>query len=207
MTKEYLTPQEEFWAGEFGTDYATRNVGDRLIASNYHLFSRILERAQGVESVLELGANIGLNLRAIHSLLPSAELDAVEINEAAAGEMTRWGGAKVHLQSLLEFDARRKWDMTLVKGVLIHISPEQLARAYDLLHAASRRFICICEYYNPTPVAIPYRGHSERLFKRDFAGEMLDRFPDLDLVDYGFVYHRAPVFPMDDITWFLLRKK
>ena len=50
-------------------------------------------------------------------------------------------------------------------------------------------------------------GHREMLFKRDFAGEMLDRFPDLHLVDCGFVYHRATDFPMDDITWFLLRKQ
>ena len=35
---------------------------------------------------------------------------------------------------------------------------------------------------------------------------MLDRFPDLRLLDYGFAYHRDPVFPQDDITWFLLEK-
>jgi spore coat polysaccharide biosynthesis protein SpsF len=45
------------------------------------------------------------------------------------------------------------------------------------------------------------------LFKRDFAGEMMDRYPDLKLLDYGFVYHRDPAFPDDDITWFLMEKK
>ena len=64
----------------------------------------------------------------------------------------------------------------------------------------------ICEYYNPTPVTVPYRGASERLFKRDFAGELMDRF-DLALVDYGFVYHRDSHFPQDDLTWFLLEKR
>jgi len=44
------------------------------------------------------------------------------------------------------------------------------------------------------------------LFKRDFAGEMLDRFKDLELLDYGFVYHRDNNFPQDDLNWFLLRK-
>jgi len=53
---------------------------------------------------------------------------------------------------------------------------------------------------------IPYRGHSDRLFKRDFAGEMLEAYPGLALVDYGFAYRRDPVFPQDDISWFLLRK-
>jgi spore coat polysaccharide biosynthesis protein SpsF len=45
-----------------------------------------------------------------------------------------------------------------------------------------------------------------RLWKRDFAGEMLDRFPDLKVVDYGFVWRRDPIAPMDDITWVLLEK-
>jgi len=42
------------------------------------------------------------------------------------------------------------------------------------------------------------------LFKRDFAGELMDNFP-VELVDYGFQYHRD-VFPADDVTWFLMRK-
>ena len=64
----------------------------------------------------------------------------------------------------------------------------------------------VAEYYNRSPVAIPYRGHEDRLFKRDFAGEMLDRFSDLTLIDYGFAYHRDPAFPQDDISWFLMEK-
>jgi spore coat polysaccharide biosynthesis protein SpsF len=67
--------------------------------------------------------------------------------------------------------------------------------------------ILMGEYYNPSPTAIPYRGHADRLFKRDFAGELLDRFPDLRLIDYGFAYRRDPAFPQDDITWFLLEKR
>jgi hypothetical protein len=50
-------------------------------------------------------------------------------------------------------------------------------------------------------------GHDERLFKRDFCGEILDRHADLELVDYGFAYHRDPKFPQGDITWFLLEKR
>ena len=51
------------------------------------------------------------------------------------------------------------------------------------------------------------RSHAGRLFKRDFAGELLDRYSDLELVDYGFQYHRDSDFPADDTTWFLLRKR
>jgi spore coat polysaccharide biosynthesis protein SpsF len=77
---------------------------------------------------------------------------------------------------------------------------------YQKLYDASSKYILICEYYNPSPVAIPYRGHSDRLFKRDFAGEIIEKFPDLKLINYGFSYRRDSVFPQDDITWFLIKK-
>ena len=96
--------------------------------------------------------------------------------------------------------------MVLTKGVLIHMNPDSLACVYDLIYKTAGRYICIAEYYNPKPVNVDYRGHKDRLFKRDFAGEMLDKFGDLRLVDYGFVYHRDNNFLQDDINWFLLER-
>jgi hypothetical protein len=52
---------------------------------------------------------------------------------------------------------------------------------------------------------VEYRGHADKLFKRDFAGEMIDRF-DLKLIDYGFFYHRDNYFSFGDSSWFLLEK-
>lgn len=89
-------------------------------------------------------------------------------------------------------------------GVLIHINPDMLGQAYEHLYNAANKYVLINEYYNPSPVEVTYRGHEARLFKRDFAGEMMDRY-DLTLVDYGFTYHRDPD-PLDDLTWFLLKK-
>lgn len=90
---------------------------------------------------------------------------------------------------------------------MIHINPEQLSAIYKKLYHLSRRYILINEYYNPSPIAISYRNHQNKLFKRDFAGEMMDMFPDLQLVAYNFIYHRDTIFPKDDCTWFLLEKK
>jgi spore coat polysaccharide biosynthesis protein SpsF len=63
----------------------------------------------------------------------------------------------------------------------------------------------VCEYYNPTPVSINYRGHNDRLFKRDFAGEMMQQF-NLKLVNYGFNYKHDSYLTNDDTTWFLMEK-
>jgi spore coat polysaccharide biosynthesis protein SpsF len=205
MQFEFKTDQEKFWAGQFGDEYIKRNTGAQALADTVALFSRILSRCPGSDSLIEFGANTGINLRAIRSLRPTMSLDAVEINQNAVSELTQWGGARsVYHRSILDFEAEETYDIALIKGVLIHVNPECLDRVYDSLYRASRRYIVVAEYFNPTPVEVNYRGHAARLFKRDFAGEMLDRFQKLRVVDYGFVWSRDPVFTQDNLTWFVL---
>jgi len=201
------TPQEQLWAGEFGNDYIVRNRDGALLESNRALFAKILSHTQGVTSAIEFGPNIGNNLRALRDLSPEVELHGVEINATAAAEIKAWGGATVEVASLLDFAPTRQWDLSFTKGVLIHLPPESLPDVYDKLVAASSRYVMVCEYYNPSPVEVSYRGHEHALFKRDFAGEILDAHPELRLVDYGFTYHRDPVAPLDDSTWFLMEKQ
>lgn len=203
---DYQTEQESFWAGNFGDDYSQRNVGDQWVASNLSLFSKVFDRTTKVDSVLELGANIGLNLRAIRLLRPAASINAVEINGQAVEELKSQGGIEVHHKSILEFKPEKKYDFVFTKGVLIHLNPDALPSVYDLMYEASSRYILVAEYYNPSPQSIPYRGHDDRLFKRDFAGELMERHPNTKLVDYGFVYRRDPNYPQDDISWFLIEK-
>lgn len=202
----YHTPQETFWAGEFGSEYAQRNAADNNIAKNLVLFSRILARTHAIASYLELGANQGVNIRALQQLLPQAQATAVEINADAFQILKQLPNLTAYHQSILNFTPPEIYDLTFTKGVLIHIAPEYLPQVYQTLYKASRRYIVIVEYYNPTPVQVNYRGHQERLFKRDFAGELLDLYPDLRLLDYGFAYHRDPIAAHDDTTWFVLEK-
>jgi pseudaminic acid biosynthesis-associated methylase len=202
----YKTKQEEFWAGQFGDDYTERNQGSQLIVSNTALFASVIARTQKVNSILEFGANRGLNLLALRNLLPAAELSAVEINPKAVKELETIKNLRIYRQSMLDFVVDYQRDLVLSKGLLIHIAPEMLPRAYQILYESSGHYICLAEYYNPTPVEVEYRGNKGKLFKRDFAGEMMDSYPDLDLVDYGFVYHRDTNFSQDDLNWFLLNK-
>lgn len=207
MSSDYQTEQEGFWAGAFGDAYIERNLEDRIVAGNTALFARALGLAGPISTVVEFGANVGLNLRSLAHLYPDAIRRGVEINAQAAERLrTLIGGENVFEGSILDYCPSQPSDLVLIKGVLIHINPDVLGAVYEKLYAASSRYVLICEYYNPSPVAVDYRGYEDRLFKRDFAGEMLDRFVDLRLVDYGFVYRRDPSFPLDDITWFLLKK-
>jgi pseudaminic acid biosynthesis-associated methylase len=205
VKNEFDSAQEEFWAGEFGDAYISRNESEQLLSSNIALFAKIFSSLDKVPiSFLELGANIGMNVKAIQKLSPGAFFSGIEINKQAC-EVLLETGCEVIQSSIMDAVTSKKFDLVFSKGVLIHLMPEQLVPTYQKMYNWSNRFILIAEYYNPTPVSIPYRGNNDRLFKRDFAGEFLDLFPDVVLRDYGFAYHRG-IYPQDDINWFLLEK-
>ena len=206
MSQTYSTDQEAFWSGDFGDSYVDRNADQAVLASRTHMISNCLKSCGPVSSVVEFGANIGLNMIAFERLVPGIERTAIEINAKAVEQLQSIPGLTVHHGTILKPQVKAPVDMAFISGVLIHVNPDALTAVYDNLHAASRRYIVLAEYYNPSPVEISYRGHSGRLFKRDFAGEMLDRFSDLRLRDYGFQYHRDTIFPADDVTWFVLEK-
>jgi len=203
----FKTEQEAFWSGEFGDEYTDRNVGAQHEAALLSNFSEILKFTGSLESAIEFGANRGLNLITLKKLLPEIKLTAIEINQSAVEHLSTLPDVEVKHQSILEFSPSDTYHLSYIRGVLIHINPDELTEVYDRLYATSDKWILVSEYYNPEPVGLNYRGHKDRLFKRDFAGEILDRFSDLELTAYGFNYRRDPLFPQDDTTWFLLRKK
>lgn len=201
----FATDQEKFWAGEFGQEYISRNNSDHLLNLKVAAWARMLRCASDLSSIREFGCNVGLNLLALKKLYPEVVLSGYEINKAAAAEAQSKGVADIHTVSILDELAREEVDLTFTACVLIHIHPDFLSRVYENLVKCTRRYVLIAEYYNPEPVALDYRGHSEKLFKRDFAGELIDQY-GLKLVDYGFFYKRDRLAASHDNTWFLLEK-
>ena len=203
---KYKTEQEEFWAGKFGNDYIDRNKDVQNIASNLFLFSNALKNTSAIKSIIEFGANVGLNLLALHNLFPKSKISAVEINKLAYSHLNKYKWIKAYNESILDFSAKEKYNLVFTKGVLIHISPNELDKVYKKLFELSNKYILIAEYYNPTPVELNYRDNKGKLFKRDFCGDLLKKYSSLELIDYGFIYHRDNNFPQDDLNWFLIRK-
>lgn len=194
---------ENFWKGDFGDAYHKRNEG--CIESNAWMFSNIFRKNElAPGSVLEFGAGTGQNLKAIKRLV-STESIAVEINEQALHQMQEGKCINATINSsILDFKGVTA-ELVLTKGLLIHLMPADLPKAYEVLHTATRKHLLICEYYCPTPREIAYRGNNGKAWARDFAGEILDAYKDLTLVDYGFQYYRDK-YPQDSLTWFLLLK-
>lgn len=214
-----MNEQEAFWVGAQGDLYIERN-GAVDVASRVSFWNRVFawDEPGAPRSVIEFGANIGLNLqaiRAIHSALEITQPDlwAVEINARACDQLR---AAHIGCSQMSMLDCYRAGsvpaladarDLAFTMGVLIHVAAEDLHKAYSVLAAASRRYVLMAEYYCPTPREIAYRGERNRCWARDFAGEFLDYHEGkFSLVDYGFVYRRDPHAPLDDITWFLMER-
>ncbi|WP_339914019.1 pseudaminic acid biosynthesis-associated methylase [uncultured Brevundimonas sp.] len=200
------------WAGSFGDAYTVRcAVSDGAVDGRVRVLETALAAlgADRPRSLLEVGSNLGLNLRALPKVLGAeAELWAVEPNASArarviedhvlpANRMLEGFGHSVPL-------ADGAVELAMTSGVLIHVDPTLLEATMREIHRVASKYILCIEYFSSTPETITYRGEEGLLFKRDFGGLYLDTFPDLELVDYGFFWKRMTV--MDDSTWWLFRK-
>lgn len=204
------SPQIYAWRGEFGNEYIKRNEAtDDAIAIRTSMWTRILQSLADdpPRCFVEIGANIGLNLRALHALT-SARLIAIEPNANARKKLVQdlvvpkediYDG---HTASIPLPD--NEADFAFTCGVLIHVPPQDLAASCAEISRVTARFILCCEYFSDHPEEITYRGHEGLLFKRDFGDFWMTQHPELELVDYGFFWKRAT--GLDNLTWWLFRK-
>lgn len=201
------------WRGGFGASYIERNQpSSDTTAEAATAFGRMLHQADGhVGSVLEIGANVGINLRGLRRLLgASAKLSALEpIAEACAALR---GAGDIGLTEVLESTAYEipkpdgSFDLTFTNGVLIHVPPDKLARAMQEITRVSSRYVLCSEYFSHTPLEIPYRGASGLLWKRDFGRMYLETCPELSVLTYGFIWQEElPHF--DNLNWWLFEKR
>ncbi|MBF0589252.1 MAG: methyltransferase domain-containing protein [Magnetococcales bacterium] len=203
--------QIRFWRGEFGQHYMGRNAPDpeRLRALT-RFWGRILRRVEGAppERILEVGSNVGNNLRALRQVC-GAELFALEPNQGARERLASDGVVdSEHIMNghagAIEMDDGAV-DLAFTSGVMIHIHPDHLGQACREIHRVTRRYVACIEYFSVEPEQIRYRGHENVLFKRDFGGFWMDQHPDLQLIDYGFAWKR--VTGLDNVTWWLFEKR
>ena len=119
----FTTSQEEFWAGKFGSGYISRNNSKEITKSNVVFFSNILMSLNKIDSVLELGCNVGLNLDALSLIDSSISLSGVELNQEAANIAVKKKVATIYQQTIVEpFDLEATYDLSFTKTVLIFIN-------------------------------------------------------------------------------------
>ena len=127
-----MTTQELLWRGNFGDSYTDRNaMSEAHLTALTANWARLLRCLQGRPpcSILEAGANIGLNLRALRRLT-QAELLAVEPNATARARLLadrvtdedKVFDGLCNAIPLVDGAA----DLVFTSGVLIHIHPDEL---------------------------------------------------------------------------------
>lgn len=202
-----VNEQENFWANEYSEEYMRKNAQfDPTLGTE--AWSRMLQKAEGVDSLLECGCNIGRNIGFLEQVLPQAKKSIIEISRPAYEFVTRRHAIHRSFNgSIAESALPGPFDMVFTIGVLIHIHPDDLLANMRRMYDYSGRYILMGEYFNRTPVMIEYQGKADKLFKRDFGKLFMENF-DVELVDYGFLWgHIYDSAGFDDITWWLFRKK
>lgn len=187
------TEQMSAWKGEFGKVYTDRNATsleamDALYEANYgitrmELNKRFLGGIGKSAKVLEVGANIGLQLQCLQKMgflnLFGIELQAYALKESKGrvGDIFMLQGSAFYLPFKDAF-----FDLVFTSGVLIHIHPSNLAQTLREIRRCSRRWIWGFEYFSEQCQEVVYRGKSNLLWKNNFAREYLKTNPGLCLL-------------------------
>jgi len=193
---------EGVWAGDFGDAYSERNAAAGI---GRNVFWDMLLSKYSVRRVLEVGCNTGANLQWIAPHLAPGDAYGIDINrEALARLRERVPQVNAVASAARELPFRDRWfDLVFTTGVLIHQPESTLPLVMAELVRVSRRFVLCGEYYAPETTEVPYRGIQGALFKRDYGRLYGELFPELRLIDQGFLEQAEG---WDEVTWWLLEK-
>jgi len=188
---------EELWAGEFGDEYVDRN---RAAGDGRGPFLQARLDGLGVASALEIGCNVGANLRWLAELLGAENVAGVDVNQRAlsvAREQVPGADLRIAAARDLPFPDD-SFDLVFTTGVLIHQPPEELGAVMDEIVRCSRRYVLCGEYHGDELAEVPYRGQEGALFRQDYGRLYQERFPSLRLIDRQFLSREGGVW--DDVT-------
>lgn len=204
-----MNKQEKMWASKFGTEYHDRNQWEyREAFWSDVLGDNVLRDAW---AVLEPGAGKGENLAAIRNArlmnlnmpMNDQSLTGIEVNKVAYDVM-RKHNVIGHNAAFLDVPLDDKmYPLVITRGFLMHVPTQAIKPTLTKIYNAASRWICLCEYYSPVRREVEYHGKGSALWIDDFAGKIMEMYPDLTLHDYGFKYHKDDGY---DLTYFLLRK-
>lgn len=202
-----MNEQEQFWSREYASDYISKNSSFARDLG-VDAWRKMLAKAEGINSALECGSNIGRNVDFLNALLPDAKKSIIEISRPAFEQVTRtYSLAHAHNGPIESASFPCRFDLVFTIGVLIHIHPDLLLKNMRQMFELSDKYVLMGEYFNRTPVMIEYQGQMNRLFKRDFGKLFAENF-EVAIVDYGFLWgHIYDEAGFDDITWWLFKKR
>jgi len=212
------TEQAEVWKGEFGEQYTARNLCKTLEEFNQIYIKRFgktkadlirLSLGDVINEnlrILEVGANVGyqlLNLQKAgfrHLYGVEIQRNAIERGKSLHQNIDIIEGTALDIPFKDNF-----FDLVFTETVLIHISPNDINKAFDEIYRCSRKYIWGFEYFAEERTEVEYHGQPRIVWKADFARGFLQRFPDLELIREERLSYLDEEDNIDSI--YLLRKK
>ena len=196
------TRLEQLWARDFGNAYVERN---REAWVDRGPFWQDVAQRYPFASALEIGCNVGGNLKWLAGCDRQIDLTGIDVNGQALEELR----SKLPQVTTLQTPGRDlpfadgSFDLTFTMGVLIHVSPESLSDVMSEIVRCSKRFVLCGEYFAEQTVEVPYRGHEGALYKRNFGQLYAEQFPERSLLETGFL-PKGEGF--DDVTFWIFEK-
>ncbi|MGF1500152.1 MAG: pseudaminic acid biosynthesis-associated methylase [Elainellaceae cyanobacterium] len=188
-----VTEQMSVWSGQFGQDYTDRNLMsleemESTCQAMYgmtmtDIYTRLIGQCDRAIKILEVACNVGNQLLCLQQM-GFARLYGIELQQYAV-EIAKSRTKAINIIQATAFDIPFKdqyFDLVFTSGLLIHISPDDIAEALTEIYRCSSRFIMGCEYFSPSYETLSYRDNTDLLWKTDFASLYLSHFPDLKLV-------------------------
>jgi pseudaminic acid biosynthesis-associated methylase len=193
---------EQLWSEEFGDAYVDRN---RAAGESRAPFWQTILAEFPVQRVLEVGCNVGANLRWVAATIPPQNVYGIDINLKSLDDLHRTlPGVNALWSPARELPFRDRWfDLVFTIGVLIHQPESTLPLVMAEVVRCSRRYVLCGEYYAEQTTEVPYRGQEGALFKRDYGRLYQELFPELTLRKQGFL-GRAEGW--DDVTYWVFEK-
>jgi pseudaminic acid biosynthesis-associated methylase len=204
MTISEAARLEALWSGDFGNDYVERNI--RAYHERGEFWTSLLTTMRPA-SALEVGSNVGGNLRWVTQVVPPEHVVGIDVNRKALQELEeRLPGVRGIESSARELPfADRSFELVFTMGVLIHQPEESLPAVMDEMVRVSSRYVLCGEYFGEETSEIPYRGYRNALFRRDYGGLFATRFRGrLQLAFSGFL---GTEDGFDNVTWWLFERK
>ena len=158
-----------------------------------------------VGNVLEVGCNIGMQLRILDQM-GFINLSGIDY-QLHAVEKAKGLTKNMNIIQASAFDIPFKdgyFDLVYTSGVLIHIAPKDISVVLKEIHRCAKKYIWGFEFFAEQYTEVSYRGNQDMLWKTNFCKLYLDQFSDLELVKEK----KYPYLQNENVdVMFLLKKK
>ncbi len=192
-----MSETTDFWAGDFGNEYNRRCRVDWR--ARIPFWDRIVQMT-GIRSAFEVGCNAGWNLSAIkhtnhgyNVCVYGCDVNAQAVDQATIAGLEVFHGPLIEKQVPCE--------LAFTAGMLIHVVPEHIVSTMQSIIDASSDYVLAIEYDAEVETEVEYRGHSGKLWKRNY-GDLYQKL-GLDLIETGLVDKNDG---FDNCRYWLLRK-